>query len=410
MKKIPYTRREFLRFGGAGFGLLAFNAYAPAFLTRSVLNGQPLPEKDRSILVIIQLAGGNDGLNTVIPFEDSHYYNLRPTLALKKKDILPLADELGLHPSLKGLADLYNSGKLSILQNVGYPNPNRSHFRSTEIWETASDSDQFEHYGWMGKFFDHSCCGLDPDTPRAVYVGNETPQSFLSNELHAIQGIQARGGLYRNVNEEVNELLNHALQQPAGDDPNFNFLEHTYFNALATEERVLNILRSSRDNQKYPGNNFAQSLKNIADLIAGGLETRVYFANLPGFDTHANQANNHSNLLATLSDGLAAFQEDLMRRGLEDQVLTMTFSEFGRRPDENGNRGTDHGTSAPLFIVGKPTSAGLFGNLPDLSGDPRAPTPFDFDFRQVYATLLEGWLGADSKAILGQNFKPISFL
>ncbi len=408
MRNVPYTRREFFQTGARGLGLLAFSGYAPLFLTKTTLARAPEAEKDRSILVLVQLAGGNDGLNTLIPYTDSRYYALRPTLSVAEDECIRLDDDNAFHPSCDPLRRLLDEGKLAVLQNVGYPNPNRSHFRSMEIWETASGSDRYLHTGWLGRFLDNDCCGSD--RPPAVHFGNEVPQAFLARKSHAIHGI---GRSYRNRRRggQTVDLLESLLEHPEhSGDTNGAFLRHTMMNALATDQRIRRVIDNYRPMAEYPGHQLGQSLRNIASLIAGGLETRVYFVTLRGFDTHSNQLNTHANLLGVLSRSLAAFQQDLESHGLDDQVLTMTFSEFGRRPDENGSRGTDHGTAAPLFVLGKHCRPGIFGQPPDLSLDPREPIPFSYDFRQVYATILDKWFGCPADEVLDGAFERLKFL
>lgn len=408
---LPSTRREFLRTAGRGIGLLAFAQYAPSFLTASTLAGAPAPEKDRSVLVLVQLAGGNDGLNTLIPFEDAHYYRLRPTLGIAKDRVLRVSDTAGLHPACAPLHSLFHDGKLSIIQNVGYPNPNRSHFRSTEIWETASPSDEFLATGWVGRYLDNACAGqpATPD-PLALHISDSLPQSFVGAQEHATFGL-APGMRNFRENEENRRLLSALAHEPA-DHPGANdtFLRHTLMDALVNEQRVSAILTKDRPEVSYPSNNFATSLASVAALVAAGLPTRVYFVSLTGFDTHSNQANQHANLLATLSEGLAAFQKDLEARKLDGQVLTMTFSEFGRRPNENESRGTDHGTAAPLFVMSSKTKGGLHGTAPSLDLAANQDMRFSTDFRAVYATALDRWLGSPSEKILGTPFAPLGFI
>lgn len=416
MADFPTTRREFLHHGGRGIGLLAFSSFAPAFLVNSARASAPAPERDRSILVLVQLAGGNDGLNTVVPYTDDHYHRLRPNLALNHTELLPISDHLALHPACAEMHDLFHEGQLSVVQNVGYPNPNRSHFRSSEIWETATDSNTFSSTGWLGRYLDHTCDGQGATThPAAIHVSAETPQAFGAAEDHSIfelpprlpQGNQSRG-------RRLDPMEIMAAFSPADSvapDPNQTFLRQTTMNALVTENRVGKILRGYRPESNYPGERFARSLQNVAAMIAAGFSTRVYFVSLGGFDTHANQAGPHANLLGNLSRGLAAFQADLTAHGLQDQVLTATFSEFGRRPAENRSAGTDHGTAAPLFVMGSQLNAPLVGASPDLNlPDRQADLQHTTDFRGVYATLLDRWLAADADQVLGERFNRLGFL
>lgn len=412
---LPSTRREFLRLSSKGIGLLAFSRFAPQFLVQSARSA-PLPEKDRRILVLVQLAGGNDGLNTVVPYADDAYHALRPTLALGRKDVLRLDDHLGLHPACAPLNTLLQSGRLGIVQNVGYPNPNRSHFRSSEIWETASASEESLSSGWIGRYLDNACAGAPGSgEPEAVHLGAEVPQAFGGNLPHATYGLTlgARAGRAGRDNVALLETLASTGADPSlrnAPDPNHTFLRATLMDSLVAEKKIQQIIDRNKPEATYPGGGFAQSLRNIAGLVAAGLSTRVYFVSLGGFDTHANQAGAHTNLLRTLSEGLAAFQADLTARRLDDQVLTMTFSEFGRRAYENESRGTDHGTAAPLFVMGRQIHGSLHGTAPKLDAARRADPDFSTDFRSVYATVLDRWLEAPADTVLGATHERLGFL
>lgn len=424
----PTTRREFLRTTGKGLGLIAFAGFAPSFLTRSVLAGEPAPEKDRSILVLIQLAGGNDGLNTLIPIEDDNYHRLRPTIGIKKTEpVHKLTDLLALHPSCGPLAELHKEGQLSIIQNVGYPNPNHSHFRSTEIWESASDANQNAYSGWLGRYFDNDCDGegKTPD-PAGIHASNVVPQTFLSDQPHNIFGVTGGGGGNRKPRQAANgkkppasndiellEDLTAAALSSNDTDPhdNAHYLQHTLMDALLTESRVQQIINRYKPLAEYPSTGIGQSLRRIAALIAHGIETRVYYATQGGYDTHANQLNNQARLLRELSEAMAAFQKDLRLHKLDGQVLTMTFSEFGRRPNENSTSGTDHGTAAPLFVMGSAIQNPLVGSAPSLVLEKNRDLTFSTDFRQVYATVLHRWLQTDPKKILfNKTFAELDFL
>ncbi len=419
---LPSTRREFLRLGTKGVGLLAFSRFAPQFLVQSTL-AAPRPEKDRRILVLVQLAGGNDGLNTVVPYADPAYHALRPTLALKEKDVLRLDDHLGLHPSMAPLHALLQEGRMGVVQNVGYPNPNRSHFRSTEIWETASASDESLSSGWIGRYLDNACAGADAppfardNEPDAIHVSAEVPQSFGGSVPHNTYGLSLGARAGRDdvaLLERLASRPDAGLAARAGQDhdetANHAFLRATLMDSLVAEKRIQRIIDANKPEAVYPGGNFAQSLRNVAGLIAAGLSTRVYFVSLGGFDTHAGQLNSHANLLRQLSEGLAAFQKDLTARGLDDQVLTMTFSEFGRRPNENESAGTDHGTAAPLFVMGRKIAGPLHGTAPSLKLEKNADLTFSTDFRSVYATVLDRWMETPADAILGARHERLGFL
>jgi uncharacterized protein (DUF1501 family) len=408
---LPTTRREFLRFSGGGIGLLAFSRFAPAFLVQSTLAETPAPEKDRSILVLVQLAGGNDGLNTVIPFEDANYYRLRPGLGIPKDQVLRLSDTLGLHPACTQLHALAQEGKLGVIQNVGYPNPNRSHFRSTDIWETASDSDRIVSTGWLGRFLDNTCAGTPAENadPAAVHLSNEIPGAFLAEHAHPTFGLNPNQ-FNRADNRQNLAFLENLIQHGHPENENASFLKQTMMDALVTEKRVQKVLGGYQPGTTYPENPFAQSLRNVAALIAAGLSTRVYFVSLGGFDTHANQLNQHQNLMRTLSEGLVAFQKDLEAHKLDDQVVTTTFSEFGRRPMENESHGTDHGTAAPLFVMGSRVKGGVHGTPPPLQLERNQDLTFSTDFRQVYATILDRWLQCPAAGVLGKDYQPLAFV
>lgn len=406
---LPTTRREFLRLSSRGVGLLAFAHYAPSFLVNSTLAATPAPERDRPVLVLVQLAGGNDGLNTVVPFTDDNYRRLRPTLGLKPDQVLRLDDHQGLHPACPDLHALFHAGQLAVVQNVGYPNPNRSHFRSAEIWETGASSSEYLATGWIGRYLDHACARTPADAdPAAVHITNGLPQSFTAAHEHPTFGLTPNAKPAREGRSELQLLESLSQQTPPND--NATFLQHTLMDSLVTEKRVQRILGDYRPEAAYPGGPFAASLRNVAALISAGLSTRVYFVSLSGFDTHSNQANQHQNLLRTLSEGLAAFQGDLRSRGLDGQVMTMTFSEFGRRPSENESRGTDHGTAAPLFVMGSRIKGGLHGQAPSLDIPRNQDITFSTDFRSVYATVLEDWLACPANTVLDQPMKKIALV
>lgn len=408
----PTTRREFLRLSTCGVGLLAFGRFAPAFLANSARAAEPAPEKDRSILVLVQLAGGNDGLNTLVPFEDPDYYRLRPTIGIPADRVLRISDTLGFHPACGALQGLFRDGRLAVVENVGYPNPNRSHFRSTEIWETASGSSDFVQTGWVGRYLDNACAGIPSDShdPLAVHINtpNGEPPTLVGAHQHPTFGLAA-SGVGRGGSEESRRMLERDLVGGQPDD-NVGFLRQTLMDTLVTEVRVQRILEGYRPEGTYPANPFAASLRSVASLIAGGLPTRVYFVTLGGFDTHVDQAPTQARLLSVLSEGLAAFQGDLKAKGLDGQVLTMTFSEFGRRPGENESKGTDHGTAAPLFVLGSRVRGGLLGSAPRLNLPKNQDLSFSTDFRSVYATVLDRWLGCPSSSVLGGEFHSLPFV
>ncbi len=335
-KPLP-TRREFVQWSGKVLGLLALSRLAPSPLGAFV--PQSSVAADGRVLVLVQLIGGNDGLNTVVPLADETYRRLRPTLAVPEKAIRALDDTCGLHPACRGLHELATAGRLTVVHNVGYPLPSRSHFRSAEIWAAAGRT---EATGWLGR---HLALTAADDRDRAPRLG-----AYLTPELPAC-------------------LRNH---EDSG--------------------RSISL--------GVGGEGFAAALQRIAAHLSRPEAAQVYVVSLGGFDTHSHQAGPHAHLLQTLSSGLLAFQETLARRNLDRRVLTLTVSEFGRRPAENSAHGTDHGTAAPLFLLGADLPHRTLGRMPELPSAPDADLGHTIDFRSVYAAILEDWLGGDAASVL----------
>lgn len=439
-----HTRREFMRRTVLG-SALAWTV--PAFLadTFSALQAQAAESatqtvtgKDATILVVLQMAGGNDGLNTVAPYANDFYHRARPKIGLKAGDILKLTDEVGLHGALKGFKDLYDGGQLSVIQGVGYPNPNRSHFRSTEIWQTASDADRIEKYGWLGRYFDNACAGADPAV--GVTIGSQLPEAFFAaqpkgiclnnpqNYRFIVNGSAAEES-YKKLNELESsgpgmtpddgsgEMLNSGgsiAQLPAGMPMTggraVDFIARTALDAQHSSDEIRGVAVRVQNQAEYPASPLAGSLKLVAKLIGGGLPTRVYYVSQGGYDTHTNQLPTQQRLLQDLGDSVKAFVEDLKAQGNMQRVLVMTFSEFGRRVAENANGGTDHGAAAPMFVVGQRVKAGLLGKYPSLAPQDlfQGDVKYNVDFRSVYAGVLESWLKTKSMPILGKEFPPLA--
>ena len=432
------TRREFLHSAVLGSAL---SWTVPTFLshTFSALHAeaadsviQAATGKDSSILVVLQMAGGNDGLNTVVPHANDYYRKARPRLGLTEKDILKLDDDIALHKGLAGFKALYDEGQLSIVQGVGYPNANRSHFRSTEIWQTASDSEKFERYGWLGRYFDSTCSGCDPTV--AVALGRQMPQAFAAKQPKGIcfdnpanyrfhtsdkpgpGEMDSSEESFRKLNEpDEMQMENtggtigalHGSTTPGGSP--LDFIERTALDAQISSDKVRAIANRVENKATYPASQLGNSLRMVAKLIGGGLPTRVFYVSQGGYDTHTNQPGTHERLLTELGNAVKAFVGDLKAQGNFERVLVMTFSEFGRRVAENGSRGTDHGAAAPLFIIGKRVKAGLLGKYPSLApGDlHQGDLKFTVDFRSVYAGVLEGWLKTKSRPVLGGKIEPL---
>jgi len=363
------------------------------------------------VLVVIQLAGGNDVLNTLVPYRDDAYYQARPALGIPVKDVLQLDDRLGLHPNCVALKALYDEGQLAIVNGVGYPNPDRSHFRSMEIWETASDSDAYERYGWLGRYFDNACQGSPDAAMAGLRVGRQMPQAFGNASSIGIS--LQRPEPYRWL-PSAGEAQEQAFRALNGSTPGANetldFLQRTALNATISSDRMLALNSRARESTMYPDSELAADLKIIAQMIAGGLPTRVYYASLGGFDTHAQQAGTQATLLETFGAGLQAFCRDLASHRCLERVTIMAFSEFGRRVKENASGGTDHGSGGAMFLAGGGVKPGIFGAQPSLTDLDRGDLKFHTDFRTVYATLLDGWLGCPSKAVLGQDYGMLTVL
>jgi len=436
-----HTRREFLRKTVLG-GALSWTV--PSFLanTFSALHAEAAEEatqattgRDGTILVVLQMAGGNDGLNTVVPFTNDYYHRARPRIGLADSKVLRLNDDLGLHGALTGFKALYDAGRLAIVQGVGYPNPNRSHFRSTEVWQTASDSSKFERYGWLGRYFDNACTGCDPTI--GVSIGRQAPQAFTARQPTGVSldnpqnyrflaGGPSRPGAtsgmeesFRKLNAPEAELNDNSggtissLEGPMRHTGSvLDFIERTALDAQVSSDQIRGIANRVDNLATYPASQLGNSLKLVAKLIGGGLATRVFYVSQGGYDTHTNQVNAQERLLRELGDSVKAFVEDLQGQGNLPRVLVMTFSEFGRRVAENANGGTDHGAAAPMFVVGDKVKAGLLGQYPSLAPADlfQGDLKFKVDFRCVYAGVLESWLKTRSEPVLGRRFAPVQIV
>ena len=390
------TRRDLLQ----RTPLLALTPTVPAFLARSVAG---MGSAGR-ILVVLQLSGGNDGLNTVVPFRDEEYARVRPNLGIGRDKVLKLSDAMGLNPALKGLAALHERGRLAVLQGVGYPNPNRSHEVSTAIWHTARfDLDEHRGYGWLGRALDEAAPPAS-GTPSAVLAGSDP----LPGALFARRAVSAT----------VDTLDEYALADlgaldaapPSTGVSTEDYVRRTTLEARSTVARLRELAKVAGKEAPYPTTELARRLRLVALMIQAGLETPVYYAVQPGYDTHILQLEVHRRLLSELGDAVHAFFQDLEANGLAERVLLVTFSEFGRRVAENASFGTDHGTAAPMFLVGGGVRAGLHGDAPDLSALVDGDLAQSLDFRAVYATLLEGWLGLRSASALDGTFAPLPLL
>lgn len=413
---MAYTRRDFMRMGAL---FVSIGVTAPAFLTRTVEAVSRTGASPR-ILVVVQLSGGNDGLNTVVPYSDPKYRELRPTLALAEDELLPLDHRLALHGAMARLHERYARGEVAIIEGVGYPNPNRSHFRSMEIWQTAVP-EKIERSGWIGRYLDANCCGTAPAkgvevSNAAIAIGGTLPLSLWTSHVlvPAIGTINAfqfqTDGEYPDDRQNQLSAIREIYARSSSPREYEEFVRNVGRGALETSERIQQLARSYTPRVTYPNDQFSQNLKLIAQLMQADLGTRIYYLALGGFDTHARQARTHATLLKTLSDGVDAFLADVEAQGRADEVLIVSFSEFGRRVRQNGSDGTDHGTAAPMFAIGQKVRGGIHGDAPDLVNLVEGDLKYEIDFRAVYATVLEEWLGARSEPVLGRRYDAVPFL
>ncbi len=380
--------------------------FVPAFL-KAYQPEHLFNSRSGKILVIVQLSGGNDGLNTVIPYRNDIYYQQRPTLAVQKNEVLQVSDQLGLNPVLSPLQSLYDDGLMSVINNVGYPNPDRSHFRSMDIWHTASESDEYLSTGWLGRYLDSSCQGCQA-AHHALEVDDELSL--------ALKGQQNKGFAMSNPEQlkrqTNNPLLKHLAEQPHQDhEENVAYLYKILADTYSSADYLSEKAKTYRSSVSYPVSAFGKRLKQVAELISADTDTRIYYVSLSGFDTHVNQKNQQERLLKQYAEGMKAFVKDLKQNKLLDDTLIMTFSEFGRRVKQNASRGTDHGTANNLFLIGgKLKRPGFYNEGPDLSKLDKGDLIYKVDFRDVYATILDNWLEGSSQQILNKSFRGLNFI
>ena len=420
------TRRTFLRQLGA-VGVVSLGATPPLFLARAAAAAEQQAAKNTSgrILVLVQMAGGNDGLNTVVPYGDPEYRRARPGIRISKGEVLRIDDYLGLHPGMTGFKELYDEGTLSIIQGVGYPRPDRSHFRSMDIWHTARPSVRSEvetasiENGWLGRALDLTASRHTGTMPALAFGVDRLPLALVASKVHVPtvrslkeyrlslgSGPKSDRQLRRRLIEELADRPDSAGE--AGSE--LDFLRKTSLTALSTADRLEEVMSSDKTSVVYPENGLARKLKMVAQIIAADLGTRILFVSLGGFDTHSQQKGAHQALLTELSSAVRSFFEDLKGRRLDDRVLLATYSEFGRRVKENGSLGTDHGAASQLFIASPSVKGGIHGKHPSLTDLTRGDLKHHTDFRSVYATLLEKWLEFPSEPVLGGKFETLDFV
>lgn len=417
------TRRLFLQQLGAA-GIVSLGASPPAFLSRAAWAADSAENKanEGRILVLVQMAGGNDGLNTVIPHSDPEYYKARPALGIPKTNVLKIDDALGLHPQMPGFKELYDEGHLAIVQGVGYANPDRSHFRSMDIWHSARPDAEYTQDGWLGRGLDLTV-EQHAGKMRAMALGtNRLPLALLGSKVN-VPSISNLAGYHLELGAgpEANRQLQRRLMGEIADRQsassklgaaaaNLDFLRKTALTAFTSADKLKEVTASYKPAATYPTNGLGEKLKIVAQIIAGDLGTRVVFVSLDGFDTHAQQAGSHQALLGELSSAVRAFFQDLKGHSLDERVVLATFSEFGRRVKENGSLGTDHGAASQVFIAGPTVKGGLYGKHPSLTDLTEGDLKFHTDFRSVYTTLLTKVLDWPAETVLGGKFPTIEFV
>ncbi|GAB3042792.1 DUF1501 domain-containing protein [Spirosoma pulveris] len=414
MNRKDFLRQLSLLTGGAAFGMQGIPvrsyAHSPFIFDKADTNG--------NILVLVQLQGGNDGLNTVVPFENPLYYQNRPAIAIPKAKVLPLTSQLGLNPAMSAFRELYDNAQLTIVENVGYQSPNRSHFRSSDIWLSGSDANTYGFDGWIGRYLTHKFPDYPaklPEQPMAIQLGS-VESMLLQSQIGSMGTVfDSPDAFYQLVQGSSMETQS-TPDTVAGEE--LKFLQEIANQSIQYAGIIKKKASIGKNTVTYPGTSLGKQLAIVADLIAGGLTTPVYLTTIGGFDTHANQVvtsnvttGQHANLLKTVADAVATFIKDLRKQNLANRVTVMTFSEFGRRVNQNGTNGTDHGTAAPLFVVGEPVRGGIVGDAPVLSDlDSNGDLKFTNDFRQVYASVLRDHLGVDAgttQSILGREFETL---
>ena len=393
-------RKEFLQIGS----LATASFMVPQFL-KAFERVDRVPPGSK-VMVILQLSGGNDGLNTVVPIRNDIYYRERPRLGIEKTKALSLTDEVGLHPALISLKELYDEGNLGILNNVGYPNPDRSHFRSMDIWQTGSASTEYVTTGWVGRYLDAQCNGCDKPT-YALEIDDVLSLALKGENSKAIAMKDPRRLLGISNEKFFKDVLKIHRN---GDEETVDYLYKTMSETLSSANYIFDQSRAHPSSFEYPKTELGNGLKTIASLIFSDINTKVYYISLGSFDTHVNQDNQQQRLFTELSDAVKAFAADLKQNNRFNDVLMFTFSEFGRRVSQNASGGTDHGTANNMFLIGGALKQkGLINAMPDLADLDEGDLKYKIDFKTVYATVLRNWLDADDTTILGKKYEHLGF-
>ncbi|MCU0355830.1 MAG: DUF1501 domain-containing protein [Cytophagales bacterium] len=400
-------RRNFLSKSAlATAGTMLIPNFLKAF-ERQHLNSRVLGERK---LVIVQLSGGNDGLNTVVPHRNDVYYRLRPQLAVEAGKVLTLNDEMGLNPAMTGLKQLYDDGLLSVLNSVGYPNPDRSHFRSMDIWQTGSAAEEYWQTGWVGRYLDAACGGTCTQPYDAVEVDDTLSLALKGERLKGLAVPQPQK-LHQLTHEPLVREI--SVRRPPDDHEHetVGYLYKTLGETVSSAAYLYDKSKIYKSKADYPNTDLGRKLRTVAELILSGVETSVFYVSMTGFDTHVGQKQRQETLLKQYADAMRTFVYDLRQNNRLDETLVMTFSEFGRRVAQNASNGTDHGTANNVFLAGgKLAKPGLFNAAPDLQNLDAGDLRFQVDFRDIYATLLRDWLRTDDTTILGRRMPGLKLV
>jgi uncharacterized protein (DUF1501 family) len=395
-----FKRKEFLQIGSLATASLMMPKFLKAFEKRATV------PPGNKVMVVLQFSGGNDGLNTVIPIRNDIYYKSRPVLGIQKDKALQLTDEVGLNPALPFLKDLFDEGSLGILNNVGYPNPDRSHFRSMDIWQSASESNQYITTGWLGRYLDAQCSGCAQPT-QALEV-DDVLSLALKGEINKGLALKDPKRLFNTSHEKYFKEINEAHDH---EEAAVDYLYKTLSETLSSADYIYQQSRRHPSSSTYPATELGRNLKTISSLIMSDINTKVYYVSLGSFDTHVNQESQQKRLFTEMNDAVSSFVKDLKSNNRFQDVTIMTFSEFGRRVAQNASGGTDHGTANNMFLIGGGLKQkGLLNAMPDLNDLNQGDLKYTVDFKSVYATMLHNWLGADDKEILGKQFELMNFV
>jgi uncharacterized protein (DUF1501 family) len=400
-------RTQFLIGALSGLAVIANTEHVFAqALSQSPLPG--LPGAQNRCLVLVNLQGGNDGLNCVVPHGDARYYQVRPSIAVPKSDVLTIDGRIGFNPEMRSFKTLYDKGLVAVVQNVGYPNPDHSHFRSTEIWQTAAP-DRYEHTGWLGRYLDEANLPKD-NLFNGVALAQVLPEVLVSDRVDVPAIAQIRNyGLLGDRDKDARATYGRVVNDTRlpFSSPYLAHVMEIEDHAQKGSEELPKLVAGYKPAGSYPATPIGRSLSLAAQIVGSKTGTRVIYVQHGSFDTHVSQKATQDRLLGEFSDAVKAFYDDLAAHGNDKRVLTMTFSEFGRRIEENASRGTDHGEASPLFLIGGGVRGGIYGAYPDLGDTNMGNVAFKTDFRSVYATVLERWLGQPSRKVLQGTFAQI---